>query len=152
MALPDDGKVVACDICEEYASIGKPLWKEVSYCKYSNKSMKVLPDTSNCGLRMRQECRERFPRHRGLTLSTCITARAWRTCSDTCWDRFLADSFEVGVGENFPGIPSACTTRNFTYLVRGLWSVLVSIRTICIWHVHNTVLPVPHGPHFTNMV
>ena len=29
MALPDYGKVVACDICEEYANIGKPVWKEV---------------------------------------------------------------------------------------------------------------------------
>ena len=26
--------------------------------------MGLLPDTQNCGLRMRRECRERFPRHR----------------------------------------------------------------------------------------
>ena len=26
---------------------------------------------------------------------------------------------EVGGGENVPGIPGACTTRTFTYLVRG---------------------------------
>ena len=25
--------------------------------------MGLLPDTQNCGLRMRPECRERFPRH-----------------------------------------------------------------------------------------
>ena len=31
----------------------------------------------NCRLRMRRECRERFPRHRGLAIPTCITARAW---------------------------------------------------------------------------
>ena len=30
-------------------------------------------------------------------------------------------SFEVGGGENVPGIPGACTTRNFAYLVRGPW-------------------------------
>ena len=30
-------------------------------------------------------------------------------------------SFEVGGGENVPGIPCACETRNFTYLVRGPW-------------------------------
>ena len=30
-----------------------------------------------------------------------------------------SDSFEVGGGENVPGIPGACATRNFTYLVRG---------------------------------
>ena len=29
---------------------------------------------------------KRFPRHRGLAIPTCITARAWRTCRDTCSD------------------------------------------------------------------
>ena len=31
----------------------------------------------------------------------------------------LAVSLEVGGGENVPGIPGACTTRNFTYLITG---------------------------------
>ena len=66
----------------------------------------------NCGLSMRREI---FPRHRGLAIPTCITARAWRTCRDACRDRQLV----VGGGENVPGIPGACTTRNFTYLIRG---------------------------------
>ena len=79
----------------------------------------LLPDTQNYRLRMRRECRERFPRHRGLAIQTCITARAWRTCRDACRDRQLAVSLEVGDGENVPGIPGACTTRNFAYLVRG---------------------------------
>ena len=38
----------------------------------------------------------------------------------------LTVSFEVGGGENVPGIPSACTTRNFTYLARGPWLVVWS--------------------------
>ena len=38
--------------------------------------MGLLPDKQHCGLRMRRECRERFPRHRGLAIPTCITARA----------------------------------------------------------------------------
>ena len=60
-----------------------------------------------------------FPRHRELAIPTCITARAWRTCRDVCRDRKLAVSFEVGGGENVPGLPGACAIRNFTYLVRG---------------------------------
>ena len=40
--------------------------------------MGLLPDTENCGLRMRLECRERFPRHRRLAIPTCITARVPR--------------------------------------------------------------------------
>ena len=39
---------------------------------------------------------ERFLRHRELTISTCITARAWRLCREACRDRWLAISFEVG--------------------------------------------------------
>ena len=41
----------------------------------------------NCGLRMRRECRERFPRLRGSAIPTCITARALRTCRDACRSR-----------------------------------------------------------------
>ena len=49
--------------------------------------MGLLPYTQTSGLRMRQECRERFPRHRGLAIPTCITARALRTYRDACRDR-----------------------------------------------------------------
>uniref|UniRef100_A0ABM5G0B1 Catechol O-methyltransferase domain-containing protein 1 n=1 Tax=Pogona vitticeps TaxID=103695 RepID=A0ABM5G0B1_9SAUR len=28
LVLPEDGRIVACDVSEEYANIGKPLWKE----------------------------------------------------------------------------------------------------------------------------
>ena len=31
----------------------------------------------------------------------------------------VAVSFKVDGGENVPGIPGACATRNFTYLVRS---------------------------------
>ena len=78
--------------------------------------MGFLPDTQNCGLCM---CRERFPHHRGLAIPTCITARDWRTCRDACRDRQPAVSFEVGGGENVPGIPGAYANRNFAYLIRG---------------------------------
>ena len=81
-------------------------------------SMGLLPDTYHCGLRMR---RERFPRHRlqrkplvndpGMHHGTCTTHVPW----------WMSGSLTRGVGENVPGIPGACTTRNFTYLVRGPW-------------------------------
>ena len=38
-------------------------------------AMGLLPDTQNCGLCMRRECRVRFPPQRGLAIPTCITAR-----------------------------------------------------------------------------
>ena len=67
-------------------------------------TMGLFPDMQNGELRMRWECWERFPCHRGLTIATGITARASRTRHDACRDRQLAVSFEVGGGENPPGI------------------------------------------------
>ena len=65
---------------------------------------------------MRQACQERFPATAGEQ------SRHARRCRDACRDRLQAVSFEVSGGENVPGIPGACATRNFTYLVRGPWS------------------------------
>ena len=76
--------------------------------------MGLLPDTQNCGLRMRRECWEHFLRHRGLAIR-----HASRHVRDACRDSKLAVSFEVGGGENVPGIHGASATRNFTYLARG---------------------------------
>ena len=78
---------------------------------------------------MRRECRECFPRHRlqrkllssdpGMHHGTCVTHVPW------C----MSGSLTRGGGENVPGIPGACATRNSTYLVRGpLESVSAS------WH------------------
>ena len=71
------------------------------------------------GLWMRRECRECFPRHRlqreplvndpGMNHDTCVTYVPW------C----MSGSLTRGGGENVPGIPGACTTRNFAYLVRS---------------------------------
>ena len=73
----------------------------------------------NCGLLIRRECRERFPRHRlqrkplvndpGMHHGTCVTHVPW------C----MSGSLVRGGGENVPGIPGACATCNFTYLARG---------------------------------
>ena len=73
---------------------------------WSSPVMGLLPDTYNCRLPMRRECREDFPRHHGLVTPTWITARAWHTCRDACWDRWLAVSFEIGDAENIPAFPA----------------------------------------------
>ena len=84
--------------------------------------MSLLPDTQNCGLRMRRECRERFSRHwirRKPLVShpakhhgTCVTHVPW------C----LSGSLTRGGGGNVPGILGACATYNRTYLARGPFS------------------------------
>ena len=86
-----------------------------------------LLDKQNCTLRMRRECRERFPRHRlqskplvsdpDMHHGTCATHVPW------C----MAESLTHGGGENVPGIPGACATRNFTYLARGPCTVIKGI-------------------------
>ena len=82
-------------------------------------TMGLLPDTLNCRLRMRRDCRQRFPRYRlqlkplvsdpGMRDGRCVTHVPW------CMSGLLT----YGGGENVPGIPGACATRNFMYLVRG---------------------------------
>ena len=71
--------------------------------------MGLLPDTQNCGLRMRREYRERFPRHRGLA-----THVPW------CMPGSLTSSF---LWSQWRGKRSqrshTCAIRNITYLVRG---------------------------------
>ena len=53
-----------------------------------------------------------------------------RTCRDACQDSILAVSFEVGGGENVPGIPGACTIRNFIYLVKVPLSILLRLQCV----------------------
>ena len=75
----------------------------------------------NCELRMRRECRERFPHHQ-LQRKPLVSDPFMH--HDTCDTRVpwcMKGSLTRGVGENVPGIPGVCTTRNFTYLVRGPW-------------------------------
>ena len=74
------------------------------------------------GLCMRREYRECFPRYRpqrkprvndpGIHNGTCV--------------RCISGSPTRSGGKNFPGIPGACTTRNFTHLARGPCWVLIT--------------------------
>ena len=65
--------------------------------------MGLLPDTQNCGLRMRRECRERFPRHHGLTIPACNTARAVMVLAWIANPRF---HLKAVAGKTFPVFPA----------------------------------------------
>ena len=105
------------------------MGQKMAWCGTADKpllrSMGLLPDTKNCGLRMHRECRERFPRHwlkrkplvsdSGMHHGACIKHVPW----------WMSGSLTGGSGENGPGIPGACATRNFTYLARGPWLLFV---------------------------
>ena len=111
------------------------------YVHLCSKAMGLLPDTQNCSLRMRRECRARFPRHRlqrrplvcdpGMHHDTCVTHVSW------C----MSGSLTRGGGENVPGIPGACAIRNVTYLARGpLCNNYLFIGLYCIQHkLHQNV-------------
>ena len=71
-----------------------------------------LTSYTNCGVCRPQECRKRFPHHRlqekqlisngGMHHGTCVTHVPW------C----MSGSLTRSGGENVPGIPDACATRN----------------------------------------
>ena len=114
-------------------------WPHVATCISFN--MGLLPDTSNCGLRMRRKCWERFPHHQlqrkplvndpGMHHATCVTHVPW------CLSGSLTHA-----GENVSGIPGACATRSLTYLARGPLAqviaccVLMTLSVTCVWTVH----------------
>ena len=100
----------------------------------------LLPETPNCELCIRRECRERFPCHRlqrkppvgdhGMHHGTCVTHMPW----------FMSGSLTRGGGENVSGIPSACA-HNFAYLVRGPWwwrhnMETLSALPLLYWEIH----------------
>ena len=86
---------------------------------------------------MRRECREHFPRHRfqrkplvsdpDMHHGTCVTYVPW----------FMSGSLTRGSGENVPGIPGACATFNFAYLVRVPLHILhIYVGTTSnVWHI-----------------
>ena len=87
--------------------------------------MGLLPNTLNCACA--GNAGNVFPTT-ALSIPTCITARAWRTCRDVCQDRQLAVSFEVGGGKKRSRQSWQPATRIFTYLVRGSSGCYIYIR------------------------
>ena len=91
----------------------------VGICKHS--CMGLLPDTQNCRLRMRRECRERFP-----PPPTSKENASWRSRHASRHVRHARAVMRVGIA--YPlrrGKRSRHSrrmrTRNFTYLARGPW-------------------------------
>ena len=105
--------------------------------------MGLLPDTLNCRLPMRRECRERLPAS-GVSdpkmhHDTCVTHVPW------CMSGSLTIGFFWSPWrENVPGIPGACATRDFTYLVWGPWRSEMLLFFLKFKHVY--------GPHLTDNI
>ena len=80
--------------------------RQTEMCRDNTTTMGLLPDTQNCVLRMRWECRERFPRHRfqrkplvsdsGMHHGTCVTHVPW------C----MSGSLTCVAGKTFPAFPA----------------------------------------------
>ena len=67
---------------------------------------------------------------------TCVTQVPW------CMPGSLTSGFLWSWWwENVPGIPCACATRNFTYLVRGQWFItapwIKRVDVLTHWHLEN---------------
>ena len=45
LALPEDGKVISCDVSDEYASIGKPYWKQAGVASKIDLRLKPATET-----------------------------------------------------------------------------------------------------------
>ena len=85
-----------------------PLWasyqiRKIAGCACAGNAGNVFPHR-----RLQRKSLVSYP---GLHHGTCVTHVPW------CMSGLLT----CGVGENVPGIPGACATRNFTYLARGPW-------------------------------
>ena len=106
------------------------------------------------GLRMRRKFRKRFPRHRGLAIPTCITARAWRRCipgsltSGFLWSRWRGKRSR-----------HSRRIRNPQFYVSGNKPMKITPQT-WLWqiqdkHLHvqhfldNTIILTPHEPQIT---
>ena len=122
---------ISQDFSLRWDSDGSTIWQQPLACNIILMSTMTMPWASYrirkiVGLRMRRKCRERFPRHwlprkslvsdHGMDHGTCVSHVPW------C----MSGSLTRGGGENIPGIPGACATRNFTYLVRGPWHFIHS--------------------------
>ena len=90
--------------------------KAYHHISHYPEAMGLLPDTQNCGLRMLGNAGNVFP-------ATDLKGNRWVSDPSmhqgTCVTHVpccMSGSLTRCGTENVPGIPGACTTRNFTYL------------------------------------
>ena len=105
-------------------------------------AMGLLPDRSSYGLRMHRECRERFPRHRGLAIPTCNTARASRTCRDACLGQWAVQLNRYGNNDPITQFHISCRIFKFVHSVESpsmvdpqwdiwYWGSKWNLHTVC---------------------
>ena len=90
-------KVITCD-AHPWASY---QIRKIACCAWAGNAWNVSPATDFK--------RKPLVSDPGMHHATCVTHVPW------C----MSGSLTRGGGENVPGIPGACATRNFTYLLRG---------------------------------
>ena len=84
-------------------------------------SMGLLPNTSNCGCACARNAGNVFPATAGK--QSRHASRHMRDARAVMHAGIANSRFPLNsaAGGNVPGIPGACATRDFTYLVRGPW-------------------------------
>ena len=112
-------------------------WDNLDGWSVHNVAMGLLPDTYNCRLRMRRECRERLPRYQlqkkplvndpGMHCGTCAMHVPW------C----MSGSLTRGGGENVPGIPGACAMVGMASQITSL-TIVYSIVYSGAEHEHQS--------------
>ena len=99
-------------------------------------------DTENCAFRMRRECLEHTPRHRLQRTPLVIDPDMHHGTGVTHVPWCMSGSLTSGIlsRENVPGIPGACATHTFTYLVSGPCTVRFNGYARCSHLLHDAVV------------
>ena len=109
--------------------ISPRIWYDCHYCKHTFcdldcLAMGLLPNTSNCGCACAGNAGNVFPATAGK--QSRHASRHVRDARVVMHAGIANSCFPLNsaAGGNVPGIPGACATRDFTYLVRGpyIWN------------------------------
>ena len=106
---------------------------EVVFNRRRSQAMGLLPDTQNCGSACAGNAGNVFPVTAGER--SRHASRHVHHARAVMHAGFANQRFHLksAAGENVPGIPGACATCNFTYLVRGPWCVITGHFMMCLF-------------------